>query len=302
MSKHLPPLILCALLVVVSAPARAETAPDHKPDRPERPDAPEDGPRAALKGHLMQMLGGDGSAAARSILIESPSDLSKVNNLPLGPQRRFVLSVPVGGLDNLNSAGNGWKMEQIFTLTDEQQKSVVALRDEYQAEKAKLEADIAVQQKALAEKAKALRDTFEQRANDILTGADKDAKEKIDAMARDTQAKNAAAATDLATLAQDPNNKDPRQIMMMARTVRETTSRTAQEARKTLLAILPAESRARAEDLIKLEEANKPWWDNADNWGGGGGGGGGGAGKHHGNKGPGADTKPAEPQKEQKDF
>jgi hypothetical protein len=249
------------------------------------------------------MLGSNGAAGGQFLMdmasrmsgapIENPAELSKLSHLPLGPERHLILNVPVGGIDNFNNTVSGWKMEQLFTLTDEQQKAVTTLRDEYQKEQQKLEDELAAQQKALSERARQLREAYELRANDVLAGADKEAKQKIDTLAKETQAKNAAAAGDLNILLQDPNNKDPRTILTTARTVHDATAKTAQESRKSLLELLPTEVRARAEELFKQDDANKP--PDIGNWGG----------KRPGHKGgPGGkpDEKPAEPEKVKADF
>src|ERR1051326_8422104 len=111
--------------------------------------------------------------------LESPTAAGREDKLPLGGEKRLVLNVPVGGIDQIgvqpgmgNQSTGSWKVEEIFKLTDEQTKAVEALRTEYAAEKKKLEEEILAQQQALADKAKKLRETYEQRANDVLTGAD----------------------------------------------------------------------------------------------------------------------------------
>ena len=56
---------------------------------------------------------------------------ASVNALNFGPQKRFVSRTPVGGIDNLDNWRAGWKVEDVFTLTDEQTKSLEGLRGEY---------------------------------------------------------------------------------------------------------------------------------------------------------------------------
>src|SRR5262249_15816569 len=137
------------------------------------------------------------------VQFEDPKMLAKVETLPLGSDRRFVVEVPVGGIDSLS--GQSPKMEQVFPLTDEQTKALRALGDEYDQKQKALEEKIAAQQKALADEAKELRGSFEKRANDVLTGADKEAKQKLDTVAQDAEKKNSAVASDALQQFDDKN-------------------------------------------------------------------------------------------------
>ena len=131
------------------------------------------GPGGGLLGGLMGGQRNNIIGMASRMLgfeIEDPkASTAKVEALPLGAEKRMVVSVPVGGVDNFTGTGQGWKVETIFKMTDEQTKAVDALREEYKGEQKKLEAEIHEQQKAMAEKVKLLRAKYELRANDVLT-------------------------------------------------------------------------------------------------------------------------------------
>jgi len=176
----------------------------------------------------------------------------KVDTLPLGADRTFVLNVPVGGIESFAVGLPGYKMEAIFKLTEEQTKAVTGLRDEYTTEQKKLEQELADQQKALAEKARQLRLKFEQRANDILTGADKEAKEKIDAMARETHAKDLATVTDAVA---KTDTTDWQKAMAQVQEIQKQVADAAKATQAKVLEALPAEARATAEALFAQQQA-----------------------------------------------
>jgi hypothetical protein len=189
--------------------------------------------------------------------LESPKAAGREDKLPLGGDKHFVLNVPVGGIDQIGVQGNGgqggsWKMEELFKLTDEQTKAVEALRTEYAAERKKLEEEILAQQAALAEKAKKLRDTYEQRANDVLTGADKENKQKIDAVEKEAGKQIEAAVTE--GTANLDNNNDPQQLFTAARTVREKVQPVIQDARKKMVDLIPTETRAKVQDVFTQDD------------------------------------------------
>ena len=133
----------------------------------------------------------------------------------------------------------------------------------------------------------------------MLAGADKDAKQKIDALAKDAQTKNAAAAADLNLLLQDPNSmKDPRTIMTAeARSVHEVTRQNRAGFPQVDARPAPYGSpRPRRRTGSKQDDAAKPPPRDPNNWN-----------KHGPRKGPGApgggrDEKPAEPDKVKADF
>jgi len=212
------------------------------------------------------------SMASRTmgIEIEDPKAGPKLEVLPLGVDKRLVLHVPVGGVDNPSGTGAGWKMESIFKLTEEQTKAVDTLREEYKAEQATLNKEIQEQQKALAEKVAQLRLKYEQRANDVLTGEDKAAKEKLDALARETQTKNAQIVAEALPL-YDAN--DMAQGFAMIRTIREKSSANVKAAEEKLIELIPAHSRDRIKDVIKQQSEMR---DQMSRWAAGGRGGPGG--------------------------
>jgi hypothetical protein len=118
----------------------------------------------------------------------------KLDQIPYGPQRRFILNVPVGGVDTLQDRGDGWKVEEIFTLTDEQNKAVQVLREQYKAELEKYQKQLDEANKAIALQVAALRLKYEQLANDVMAGVAKDEKVKLDALAKEFSEQRQAKA------------------------------------------------------------------------------------------------------------
>jgi hypothetical protein len=145
-------------------------------------------------------------------------------------------------------------MEEIFNLTAEQTQAVQALRDEYEAEKKKLELEIALQQKALAEKAAQLRLKFEQRANELLTGADKEAKVKLDAIGREANAKTVALVTEGLKI-YDP--EDLGQGLALIRMIRDKTHDIFTETEEKILALIPADTKAKIEEALRHYAAER---------------------------------------------
>ncbi|MCY3021559.1 MAG: hypothetical protein NTW87_21300 [Planctomycetota bacterium] len=192
-------------------------------------------------GMASRMLGMD---------IEDPKAGPKLDALPLGADKRFIFNVPVGGVDNPGGQASGWKMEAVFKMTDEQTAAVETLRAEYALEQKKLEQKIQAQYKVLADELKALRLKYEQRANDALTGDDKGRKEKMDALARDTNAKNADIVKDLLPL-YDTN--DFQQRMALSRAMREKANKNAEAAEGKLLELVPPDNREKMEAVIKQQ-------------------------------------------------
>jgi hypothetical protein len=241
------------------------------------------------RGNWMNNLGGmagallrGGPGGAQSIYdvvsrmlgldIEDPKAGPKMEILPLGADKRFVFSVPVGGVDNPGSQTNGWKMEALFKMTDEQTKSAEALRAEYAGEEKKLEQEVQDQFKALAEKLKQLRLKYEQRANDILTADDKQRKEKMDALGHETSAKNTALVKELLPL-YDIN--DFQQRAAMARAVREKADKNAREAEGKLVELVPPDTRDKIEAVFRQQAQERDRMARFQAGGGGGGGPGG---------------------------
>ena len=201
--------------------------------------------------------GGNGvfSIASRAlgVDIQDPKAVLKVDELPLGAQKHFVTLVPVGGVDNLSNTGKGWNMENIFTMTPEQTKSVEALREEYQAEEKKLQTEIAAQEKKLADKAIELRQSFEKRANDLLTGADKESKTKLDALSVDVHKKSADLVAETLPL-YDMN--DFQQGFALIRALSDKMSKITKDGEVKLVELVPETAKDKVQTLIKtLDEA-----------------------------------------------
>lgn len=131
----------------------------------------------------------------RGLGIEQPA---KVEDLPLGEARRLVRDVPVGGVDGLQDGRDGWKVEDVFTVTPEQGQALTTLREEYKNELAKLQTEYDEAQKALAEKVKNLRMLYETKANDVLTDPAKGEKAKLDALAVEYGTQHEAATKERA--------------------------------------------------------------------------------------------------------
>ena len=247
------------------------------------------GQRNNIFGMASRMLGFD---------IEDPNSAAKkIESLPLGADKRMVVSVPVGGVDNFSGTGQGWKVETVFKMTDEQTKAVDSLREEYKVEQKKLEAEILEQQKALAEKVKLLRAKYEQRANDVLTGDDKAAKEKMDTLAKDTNTKNAQVVTDLLPMF---DQNDMAQGFAMLRTINEKTSTNIKAAEEKLIELVPAENRARIQEVMKTQTDLRDRNNRFMQFGGGGGPGGAGGRARGGNNGD-PQKPPAPPEQDKKD-
>jgi len=209
-------------------------------------------------GMASRMLGMD---------IEDPKAGPKLDALPLGADKRFIFNVPVGGVDNFSAQANGWKMEAVFKMTDEQTTAAEKLREEYTAEQKKLEQEIKDQYKAMAEKLKQLRAKYELRANDILTGDDKGRKEKMDVLARETNTKNSEILKDLMPL-YDIN--DFGQRMALARAIRDKAGKNAQAAEAKLLELVPPENKEKMEGVIKQQAEARDAQGRMGNWNAGG--------------------------------
>jgi hypothetical protein len=182
--------------------------------------------------------------------IDDPKTGPRLDALPLGQERRFLLNVPLGGLDNPGGIGPGWKMESLFKLTDEQSQALAALRKEYEQEKQRAEQEAAVQLKGLAVKLLQARQTYQDRANAILTGADKEAKQKMDALAHESNQKITA---EMADLLPKYNLNDFNQGLAMLRELRERTGTIIREAAGKIVELVPAEQRPAIESSAKAQ-------------------------------------------------
>ena len=193
--------------------------------------------RQSRLGSALRMLG---------IEIDDSTSATKIQSLPLGADRKHTLNVPVGGVANPGTA-TGWKMEAIFKLTDEQTQSLDVLRKEYETECTKLENEIAEQRKVLATKAVDLRKKFEVRANDVLTGADKEAKAKIDALSAEADAKIAATIKDAVALYDQDN------YINMSHFLRPYINKIALETESKLVELLPADSKVKIKEVFQQQ-------------------------------------------------
>jgi hypothetical protein len=208
------------------------------------------GGRANQQGGVIGMIS---RSLGIDIEVNTKTEAS-VEELPLGAKKRMVTRIPVGGVDNFSPTGEGWKMEYVFKMTPEQTKAVDTLRDEYKAEEKKLQQELLEQQKAFAAKVTELRQKYEQKANAVLTGEDKDAKDKMDALAAETNQKNLTTVTDTVPLY---DTKDMQQGMTLLRALREKTGAVIKDAEDKLVALVPADNRAKIQEAIKLQEEQR---------------------------------------------
>ncbi|MCZ7645214.1 MAG: hypothetical protein M5U26_08010 [Planctomycetota bacterium] len=109
----------------------------------------------------------------------------KIDQLGFGAEKRMVLNLPVGGVDNFETMRDGWGVEEIFTLTDEQSKALGTLREEYAKDLEKLQQQLDEANKAVALQVVELRKQYEAKANGLLPAEAKAEKEKLDALARE---------------------------------------------------------------------------------------------------------------------
>lgn len=200
--------------------------------------------------------------SARMLGVDLESRTAKLDTLPFSADRSLLLNVPVGGIDTLKPAFFGpasgtYKVEQLFKCTDEQTQALAGLRTEFETERKKLEAELLVQQKQTAEKARALRLKFEQRANDVLTGPDRETKLKLDGVARETYAKIAPLFNEAETLAK-AETQDVQKLWPLIRDAREKYEKIRKEAQEKILAALPPEGRKTVEEALNQPRA-QPW-------------------------------------------
>lgn len=117
----------------------------------------------------------------------------KLDTLPYSENRNLVNEVPVGGVDGLSQNGTGWKVEEVFTTTEEQTKALSDLRTEYKTELEAIQKKLDEVHKTYAAQIVELRKKYELKANDVLTGDAKGEKQKLDEIAA-SYAKDAKAA------------------------------------------------------------------------------------------------------------
>ncbi|MCY3021077.1 MAG: hypothetical protein NTW87_18845 [Planctomycetota bacterium] len=176
----------------------------------------------------------------------------KVETLPLGARRRLVINVPVGGVENPAGTGTGWKVEALFTLAAEQQGALQTLRSDYEKERQKLQAELSEAQKQLAQKAIQLRLQYEERANGLLTGADKETKLKMDALTADAGTRSETLVKDGLAL-YDP--EDPAQTSALLKYLREKLNALATQTENSLLQLAPADRKPIIADVIRNNAA-----------------------------------------------
>lgn len=124
---------------------------------------------------------------ARMLDMETPV---RVEALTYGEKKRLVQKVPVGGVDHLSPMAEGWKMEDIFLLTDAQQKALDGLRDEYESELRKLQEKLDEVNKAIALQVLDLRMKYEAKANGLLDEKTKKQKQRLDELAGENNQRN----------------------------------------------------------------------------------------------------------------
>jgi len=224
-------------------------------------------------GRFPQQLGPEQmqSAAARmaGVDMDDSKTEASLDTLPYGSLRRFVTQVPIGGVDNFSPTATAYKVEQMYKLTFEQSNSLQTIRDEYKTELKKLQDELTAQQKAAAEKVKELRTKYEQRANDVLTGADKENKQKVDTITGETHVQNAKLAGEIFG-----DNKDMNKMFQLGRDLRDKSALTLEAAQRKIAELVSPEGKVLIEEAIKQQaearERMKQWVDRAGNRGGNG--------------------------------
>ncbi|MCZ7645215.1 MAG: hypothetical protein M5U26_08015 [Planctomycetota bacterium] len=206
MTRSTPLLAACALAALAGF-ARAEDAP-----KPDTGNGAKDGESVI---HVIKVNNGQAQAFSSVIVhtngssitlnaapmpvftLESPEQLEqrlysvlgravplRLEHLSYGPARRLATKIPVGGADDLTDLGDGWKIEELYKLPETKQKALEELRASYAAESAKLQARLDGINRAFAARALELRLKYELRANDVLTGQDRDQKRQLDGFAK----------------------------------------------------------------------------------------------------------------------
>lgn len=179
-------LLAVSCLVGTTTVWAEDAAPPRQPGNEGRDGGGGGGGRGRGGPMMGGMRGGGMDWMARGLGQDVPA---KVEDLPLGSDARFVTRIPVGGVENFQTFSPGAKVEQIFELTEEQRKALEDLRKEFAAEEAKITAQMDELNKKLASQAKELRQKYELKANDVLGGDLKAAKEKLDAIVKEYQDK-----------------------------------------------------------------------------------------------------------------
>jgi len=216
-----------------------------------------------MNGEIERML-------ANQLGLDLPASLDQ---LPYGEDKRFVLRVPVGGVDNFNPIRDGWKVEDIFPSTDEQSKALEILRVEYKKELEGLQKQLEEANKKAAASVLELRKKYEVKANDVLTGTAKDEKQKLDTIAGDYAKKRGEASKAIAPQLEDLRKESKalqengRMADMgelwtkfgeLARPLAADTKKSTQEAEEAMKAAVTGDAKTKLEDLIKKNEQLMP--------------------------------------------
>jgi hypothetical protein len=176
---------------------------------------------------------------------------------PLGMEKRFLTSLQVGSIENPGAvdfpAMSGWPVEEILKLSADEAKAVQTLRQEYDAERKKLDEEVAEFHKAEAEKFRALRLKYEQKANEALSPEQREAKQKFDALREELISRKKALVTD--TLGADFSAVKGGQGSTAIGKLREGLSKIVGELELKFLEIAPAEAKAKIEATIKQQVA-----------------------------------------------
>lgn len=189
---------------------------------------------------------------------------AKLDQLPYGVERRNVLNIPIGGIDNPGAQFNNRAIgvEDYFTLTPEQTKAVTALREEFKTAQDDLAKEIFAQQREWAKKIATLRGAYELRANDVLTGDDKKKKEELDKFMQDIAVKNLEIIT---KLLDELKPEDGRAVWQNSN---DKTLPNIEAAEKKLLELAAGDNRAKVEEILKGQieqrEHMKQWQQRAN--------------------------------------
>ncbi|MGD0088732.1 MAG: hypothetical protein ABSE73_02325 [Planctomycetota bacterium] len=208
------------------------------------------GPMDFMRGHAAEMISRMTGLDIANIAAGTKDP--KLETLPLGSSRRLVINVPVGGIENPAGTGAGWKMEAVLSLSADQQGALQMLRDEYDKQKHLLQQELGEAQKQLAQKAVQLRLQYEERANGLLAGADKETKLKLDALTAEAGAKSDLLVKDALNL-HDP--EDPGQMFALITYLREKMTTLITQTENNLLQLVPAGRKAVIEGVLQNNAA-----------------------------------------------
>jgi hypothetical protein len=177
------------------------------------------------------------------------------DTLPFGMDRRFLINSQVGSVENPGGADypafGGWPIEEILKLSPDETQALQAIRQEYAAERKKLDEEVAEFHKAEVEKLRALRLKYEQKANEALSPEQREAKQKFDALRDELIAKKKALVSEV--LGPDPSNGALSRAALS--NLREGLPKIVAEIEAKFLELLPAEAKAKIEPMLKQQAA-----------------------------------------------